>query len=235
MSPTFPTTRRSVVLSLASADGAERTRAFDTLVTIYWKPLYKYARLAWRRSPQDCEDLTQSFLARLFENETLVGYDPAKASFRAFLRTLFDRHSANEAKAAQRLKRGGDLRRVDFSAAEAELDRTGCGAGSPDDVFQEEWTRSVFTMAVDRVREELTRSGRSSQFALFEAYDLDDDREVSYAGLARRFGLSETTVTNQLAAARRVFRHTVLDVLQEVTASEAEYRAEARALLGVER
>jgi hypothetical protein len=42
----FPTTRRSVVLALSSDDAAARTRAFDTLVALYWKPLYKYARVA---------------------------------------------------------------------------------------------------------------------------------------------------------------------------------------------
>ncbi|MGH8565832.1 MAG: hypothetical protein ACREXW_17765 [Gammaproteobacteria bacterium] len=41
----FPTTRRSIVLALSSDDAAARTRAFDTLVA-----LYKYARVAWRRS-----------------------------------------------------------------------------------------------------------------------------------------------------------------------------------------
>ena len=102
----FPTTRRSVVLALASTDAAERTRAFDTLVACYWKPLYKFARVAWGRSREDAEDLTQSFFARAFEKESLAAYDVAKASFRTFLRLLFERHVNNEWKAGQRIKRG---------------------------------------------------------------------------------------------------------------------------------
>jgi RNA polymerase sigma factor (sigma-70 family) len=229
MSPMFPTTRRSVVLSLASDDAVERTRAFDTLVALYWKPLYKYARLAWNRSPEDCEDLTQSFFARVLENDALNGYDASKAGFRTFLRMLFDRHSANEAKASQRLKRGGGSISVDFDLAEAELDRDRT-SGTPEDLFQREWVRSVFTLAVERLRESIT----ATDFALFEAYDLDDDRAVSYRELAQRYDISETTVTNRLAAARRKFRQFVLDTLREATASEQEYRAEARALLGVD-
>ena len=110
----FPTTRRSVVLALASTDEAERTRAFDTLVACYWKPLYKYARVAWRRSREDAEDLTQSFFARAFEKESLAAYDAAKASFRTFLRLLFERHVNNEWKAGQRIKRGGGEVHLDF-------------------------------------------------------------------------------------------------------------------------
>ena len=68
----FPTTRRSVILALSSADAAERGRAFDTLVACYWKPLYKYARVAWRRTREDAEDLTQSFFVRALEKESLA-------------------------------------------------------------------------------------------------------------------------------------------------------------------
>ena len=230
MSPTFPTTRRSVVFSLSSGDAEERTRAFDTLVALYWKPLYKYARVSWGRPAEDCEDLTQSFFARLLENEALAGYDSRKASFRTFLRMLFDRHSANEAKALQRLKRGGGALSVDFDAAEAELLRDGSSSATPEVLYQREWVRSVFTIAVERLRE----ASSPGDFALFEAYDLDDDRTVSYRELAQRFTIPETTVTNRLAAARRRFRQLVLDTLREATASDDEYRAEARALLGVD-
>lgn len=97
----FPTTRRSVVLAVGSDDAAERTRAFATLVACYWKPLYRYARVAFGRTREVAEDLTQSFLTRAFEKESLATYDAAKASFRTFLRLLFDRHMSNEWKAGQ--------------------------------------------------------------------------------------------------------------------------------------
>jgi RNA polymerase sigma factor (sigma-70 family) len=228
----FPTTRRSVILALASADAELRTRAFDTLVALYWKPLYKYARVAWRRTREDAEDLTQSFFVRAFEKESLATYDAAKASFRTFLRLLFDRHSANEHKAGERLKRGGGEVHLDFDAAEAEIGREASKTMTPEEYFQREWVRSVFALAVERLRERCSSEGRATHFALFEAYDLEDDRSVSYRDLAQRFGITETTVTNHLAATRRRFREIVLDALREVTASDREFRAEARALLG---
>jgi hypothetical protein len=95
----FPTTRRSVIAALGSDDEEQRRRAFDTFVAIYWKPLYKYLRVANRRNEDVAEDLTQSFLAKCFENGSLAAYDAAKASFRTFLRLLFDRLVANEVKA----------------------------------------------------------------------------------------------------------------------------------------
>ncbi|HUJ14625.1 MAG TPA: sigma-70 family RNA polymerase sigma factor [Thermoanaerobaculia bacterium] len=226
----FPTTRSSVVLALASDDSAERTRAFDALVTIYWKPLYKYARFAHHRPADEAEDLTQSFLARAFEKDWLAGYDAAKASFRTFLRVLFDRHIANEIKSASRLKRGSDQPHLDFAAAELEIARDRDRAGSPEDYFQRQWVRSVFAAAVDRLREQTN----ADDFAIFDAYDLDESSRLSYRDLGARFGMSEATVTNRLAAARRRFRRIVLDILRDATASEAEYRREVRALLGID-
>src|SRR6266550_3818095 len=229
-SMSFPTTRPSVVLALASHDASERARAFDTLTSLYWKPLYKYARVSHGRNAEDAEDLTQSFLARAFERNALAEYDSEKASFRTFLRLLFDRHAANEWKSAQRIKRGGGAMHHDFASAEAEIAREHDRGGTPEDYFQREWVRSVFALAVERLRD----SSHAGDFALFEAYDLDDVANASYRELAARFELSETTVTNRLSAIRRRFRIVVLEVLRDATATDAEFRDEARALLGVE-
>ncbi|HEU4520828.1 MAG TPA: hypothetical protein VFT12_02430, partial [Thermoanaerobaculia bacterium] len=128
----------------------------------------------------------------------------------------------------------GGVLSVDFDSAEAEMQREPPAESTPDALFQREWVRSVFGLAVDRLRDECARGGRGQHFALFEAYDLDDNRTISYRELAQRFSIAETTVTNHLAAARRMFRQIVLDTLREATASDEEYRAEARALLGVE-
>ena len=227
----FPTTRRSVVLALGSDDAAERTRAFDTLVACYWKPLYKYARVAFSRTREDAEDLTQSFFTRAFEKESLATYDAAKASFRTFLRLLFDRHMSNEWKAGQRLKRGGSEVHLDFDAAEEELGRD-TKTLTPEEYFQREWTRSMFAHAVERLRARCDAEAKQVHFAIFETYDLDGDRGVSYRELAARFDIPETQVTNYLAAMRRRFRELVLEVLREVTATDEEFRNESRALLG---
>lgn len=224
--PLFPTTRSSVVLALASDDAAVRALAFDALVAIYWKPLYKYARVTHRCDTQDAEDATQSFLAAAFEKSAFANYDAGRAGFRTFLRLLFDRHIANEAKAASRLKRGGDL---DFVSAENELAREHDRGGTAEDYFQREWVRSVFSLAVERLR----ASSAPEDFVLFNTYDIDDEK-LSYRELGARLGMSESTVTNRLAAQRRRFREIVLSVLREATASEREFRSEVRAILGVD-
>lgn len=236
----FPVTSHSAIIAARSADAQVRERAFETILASYWKPAYKYIRIKWQASNEDAKDLTQGFFASAIEKDYFASYDATKASFRTFLRTCLDRFVANQRQAEQRLKRGGGVEHLslDFAGAENEfLLHAAAVEISPEDYFQREWVRSLFAVAVDALSQRYAVSGRSIYFKLFERYDLtDDDAEpkVSYALLANEFGLHASDVTNYLAAARRDFRKIVLEQLRELTATEEEFRAEARTLLGVE-
>ena len=56
---------------------------------------------------------------------------------------------------------------------------------------------------------------------------------MTYQVLAESFGIPPTQVTNLLAWARREFQRIVLERLREITATEREFREEAKSLLGV--
>jgi RNA polymerase sigma factor (sigma-70 family) len=212
----------------------------EALLGLYWKPVYKYVRVKWRASAEDAQDLTQAFFAASLEKGWLERYDPGRARFRTYLRTCLDGFVANERKAAGRLKRGGGVALVplDFDDAEGELRRIEVPDASADldAFFRREWVRHVFALALETLRRRARDAGKEAQLALFERHDVqgDDGQRPSYAELAAEFGLPVTQVTNYLAWARREFRAVVLERLREATASEEEFRAEARDVLGVE-
>lgn len=238
----FPPTRGSMVADLTSPEATDRARGLETLAAVYWKPVYTYLRLRWNRPHEEAADLTQELFARAVEKELLARYDASKARLRTYLRLCVDGLVANEIKAAGRQKRGGGavVLSLDFEDVRRELESAGAQTVlSPEDFFEREWARNVFSLSVERLREESAAAGRETRFALFSAYDLDADAggaeaRPTYESLARRFGTTAVDVTNQLAAARRDFRRIVLGLLQELTGSDAELRLEARALLGVE-
>lgn len=227
----FPDTRSTLIDRLHSDNSRVRELALGEIAAVYWKPLYKTIRIQWGKSNEEAKDLTQSFLAMILDRSALDGFDPARGTFRTYIRTLLARFVANEIKSSRRLKRGGDLEAVDFELAEAEL--RGADAGSPDEIFHREWIRSLLEGAVARLKAELATEGKPDQFELFRRYDLERSGE-SYRALARELGIDETTVTNRLAAARRRFRGIVLETIRGLTASEEEFRNEVRALLGVD-
>jgi RNA polymerase sigma factor (sigma-70 family) len=231
----FPATRLSLVESLRAGDAAERRRAGERLVLLYWKPLYKYVRIKWNRSSEDAQDLVQGFFAVALERDALAAFDPSRASLRTYLRLLVDRHASNERRAANRMKRGGGAVALDFEAAEAELAHVAAGSPDPEELLRREWVRALFGECVGRLRVELEDAGRGLQLRVFEAMDLEDaESRPSYRELAAKLGVTETKITNDLAAARRRFRVLVLETLREITASEEEFRAEARAVLGID-
>lgn len=234
----FPATRWSAVERARSANEGERREAYELLLAAYWKPIYKYLRLRWRRSNEDAKDLTQEFFFRLLDSDTLDSYDPAKARLRTYLRVCLDRLVQNEDRNRRRLKRGGDMKPVplDFAGAESELARARPAAGeSMEEVFEREWMRSLVALAVEALAADCAARGRDLDFTLFECYDLCDDEtdRPTYADLASEHDIDAITVTNRLAAARRRFRALVLEKLAEVTGSDEEYRREARSLFGI--
>lgn len=231
LSDRFPDTRLSAIALLQHEESDQRQHGFNTLVAVYWKPVYKYIRLKWRSTNEEAKDLTQGFFTRALEKDFFDSFDPTRASFRTFLRACLDAYIANEHQAAHRQKRGGDheLLSLDFAAADRELQDK---AVSIEDCFQQEWVRALFSVATDRLRTQYTANGRAIYWQLFERYDLADQPVGTYQQLAAEYGLPVTTVNNHLAAARRDFRRQVLTALRELTADDREFRMEARTILG---
>jgi len=235
----FPTTAVSQVLAIRSADPAVRAAALRVLAFAYLGPVYKYTRLRWKKSEDEARDLTQEFFAVALEHGTFGAYQPEQARFRTFLRVCLDRFIQNRIREANAQKRGGgaDLASVDFDALERELARSPLEAPpSAEDYFHQEWTRALVSSSIAALRAELESKHKLVHFHVFERIDLCEDpsQVPSYAELGAAIGLSVTDVTNRLSFARRAFRRHVLLRLRELTASEAEYREEARAVLGVD-
>lgn len=234
----FPLTRASLLVAVRSPQVEERSRALEALISAYWKPVYKYIRIHWNKSNEDAKDLTQEFFTRLLQKDFLDKYDPGRARLRTFLRVCVDGLVQNEHKAAHRLKRGGDAQfhSLDFESAEGELQQLEIpDPESVEDFFNREWARSVFELSLARLRSECDARGKMVHFRLLELYDVEDaGKDLTYEEVARQFGLKASDVTNYLSYARREFRKIVLEHLRETTATEDEFRREARALLGVD-
>ncbi len=134
-----------------------------------------------------------------------------------------ERFAANQHAARNRQKRGGDVQfePIDEQAATTE---------SPEQVFEREWQRQLFALALDDLRAHCEASGKQLHLRIFEAYDLAGGPRPSYAGLAAEHGIAETSVTNHLAWARRMLRGFVTERLRGVTSGERELREEMRRL-----
>ena len=231
----FPATHASVFERIRSDNHDVRLGAFSDLAAGYWKPAYHYVRLQWRLTPEEAEDVVQGFFAVALEKSYLAKFDPAKARFRTFLRTCLDRFLQNQRAAAHAIKRGGSTQTLSLDApgADRELAQMPAGEWEPDDIFERETTRSVLALAAEDLRQACLAEGRPIVYDTFARHDLRDDVRT-YASVAAELGIPVTQVTNHLPAARRRFRDLALARLRSLSGTDAEFRADARALFGVD-
>jgi len=236
----FPETRRSVILAVRSEDAQERARALEAVAAAYWRPVFRHVRGRWRARDEEAEDLAQGFFATALEKGWLTRYEPARGRFRSYLLACLEAYVANEKRASRRLKRGGGVMTVPIDGTGPDGEPRELPLADATDIeaeFQREWARGLMALAVEALRKRCAGTSRAVAFALFERYDLQDHEPAErprYQDLAGEFDLPVTQVTNHLYWARRELRQTVLETLREITASEEEFRSEARALFGTE-
>ena len=75
----FPATRWSAIRASAAVGTVTRKQGFARLVAAYWRPIYVYLRLRHRCTDSDAHDLTQSFFAQWWEQNTIASFDPSRA------------------------------------------------------------------------------------------------------------------------------------------------------------
>lgn len=233
----FPETRWTAIRALSSDDEAARQMGWDVVSKLYWHPVQSYIRVKWSANENDANDATQSFFAFVFERDTFAKFDSGKARFRHFLRVCLDRFLINEHKAGTAQKRGG--------GKTTSLETAGADGAALDpadselleDLFEQEWRRSLFEAAIQDVEELAATETAKLQFALFKRYDIERGSadKLTYEDLAQEFGLTAVTVTNHLHAIRTKVRMALLDRLRSITATEEEFLEESQVLLGGKR
>jgi len=214
----FPSTRVSLI---QAAGSGLSDAAMDQVIALYWKPVYRFVRLKFQKSNEDAKDLTQGFFTSALQRNFFTRFNPAKASFRTYVRMAVERYAANQHAAENRQKRGGA---VEFESVE---DRE-IATESPELEFDREWRRQLFSLALDDLRAHCQQSGKQVQFAIFEDYDLTDGDRLSYSDLAAKYGMPESTVNNHLAWARRTLRAFIRERLRSTTSGARELHEEMR-------
>jgi RNA polymerase sigma-70 factor (ECF subfamily) len=102
-----------VVLAAGAGQGTRADRALSELCQTYWYPLYVYIRRRGH-SPEDAEDLTQGFFARLLERRWVDQAERGKGRFRSFLLTMLNHFLADDWDRGRAQKRGGGKIRKRF-------------------------------------------------------------------------------------------------------------------------
>jgi RNA polymerase sigma-70 factor (ECF subfamily) len=231
----FTTTHWSVVLAAGRTSSPEATEALETLCHRYWYPLYAYVR---RRGygPQDAEDLTQGFFARLLAKNYVGQADRERGKFRTFLLSALNHFLADEWDRAHRLKRGGGqpLLSLDAAAAEERYTREPVDQFDAAKLFERRWATTLLERAMARLEQEYAERDQNQHFEGLRAFLVGDGGEATYAQAAPRLGLTvaamKMAVSRMRARCRELLREEIAQTVAGPREAEEEYRALVAAL-----
>ena len=162
----FPETVWSSLLGTEGPLTPAREAALNQLVTLYWRPVYKYVRTAGGATIEDAKDLTQEFFRRLLAKDYVVGADPGKGKFRSFLQMALSRFLSDERDRAMAQKRGGGKPTVSIDEYDAE-ERASIGASNgltAEQIYERRWASTVLERALNLLKEEYQKAGNATLF-----------------------------------------------------------------------
>jgi RNA polymerase sigma-70 factor (ECF subfamily) len=189
----FAQTDWFMIAAAARNSCAESRSALEQLCRIYWYPLYAFVRRQGYR-PEDAQDLTQEFFARVIEKNSLSSADRERGKFRTFLLSSLKHFLVNEWEKACAAKRGGGhVISWDQQSAEARYLAEPRHDLSPDRLYEQHWAATLFERVMDRLRAEYVQSGKESLFTrLSDA--VFGEKDLSYATIAHELDMSEGAV-----------------------------------------
>ncbi|MCL5743534.1 MAG: sigma-70 family RNA polymerase sigma factor [Acidobacteria bacterium] len=230
----FTTTHWSVVLAAGQRDSPEAADALERLCRTYWYPLYAYVRRQGS-SPEDAQDLTQEFFARLLAKDFPGGVRPERGRFRSFLLACLQHFLADEREKARAARRGGNrpALSLDMKTAADRYQLEARVETDPESLFERRWALDLLERVLDRLRDEAADSGRGTVFDELECCLLGDRPTDTYAQLGSRLGLSETAVKVTVHRLRQRYRELLREEVAHTVTRPEELEAEMRYLLEV--
>lgn len=227
----FVTTRWSIVLTAGRSNTGRAQEALSRLCETYWYPLYAFVRRRGH-SPEDAQDLTQEFFARLLEHNWVGDADRAKGRFRTFLLTALSRFLANEWHRARAQKRGGGVipLSLDTAVAEDRYQSDLTHTMAPDQLYDRQWTMTLLDRTLNRLSGEHEQAGKAAEFDALCPFLTAERGGIPYATVATQLSLSETAARQAVHRLRRRFRDVFREEIVQTVASPEEVEEEIRHL-----
>ncbi|HSI61559.1 MAG TPA: sigma-70 family RNA polymerase sigma factor [Candidatus Saccharimonadia bacterium] len=228
-SPHFLTTRWSLVVAARDAEAPGSDAALEHLCRSYWYPLYAYVRRQGH-SPEDAQDLTQEFFARLLQKQWMHAAEPSRGRFRSFLLVALKRFLLNEWDRARTLKRGGAVQHVALDADDAEerFLKEPSLAATPERQFERRWALTLLDRAMATLKDEYAKDSREAEFDMLKEHLSAPRGSIPYADIATKLGIPPGTARAAVHHLRRrfgeLFRAEVADTVSDPNDVQEEVR-----------
>jgi RNA polymerase sigma factor (sigma-70 family) len=235
----FPSTHWSVVLASGRSEAEPEVAqaALAELCQIYWAPLYSFVR-GRGYTVHDAQDLTQSFFVYLIEHKIYARVDRQKGRFRSFLLASMKNFLAHASERERTLKRGGGQNLLPLHEEQIEnaesLFQTHSNTSPEERVFERNWAAALVTAGLERLAVDYKRESKEKLFKELRAFlGGGAGPPPSYAELAVRLGIPESTLRSHVARLRARYREVLHAEVRRTVETEAQAQEELHVLLRV--
>lgn len=231
----FSATRWSMVFRAANTSEQDSKRDLDEICRACWYPIYAFVRRQGY-SPEDSQDLAQGFFLHVLENNVLSHADPERGRFRSFLLGAVRHFISNEARKNRAEKRGGRISfvPVDTNDDEERYEREIPHPDTPDKLFQRTWAEELLGRALDSLRRDYEKQGKSALFSALQPFLGGSASPDSYQELGEHLGMSSGTVAVAVFRLRKrygeVLRHEIAKTVEDPADIEHEIKLLLEAL-----
>jgi RNA polymerase sigma-70 factor (ECF subfamily) len=224
----FPTTQWSLVRVAGNGSGAIGRDALARLLEQYAPALRAHLVRGRGVTPDDAEDLVQSFIAdKVLGRDFIRLAQPSRGRFRTFLAVSLDRYAISCGRSERARKRSSHLRVELDERCQSLADRS----PGPERALDVSWARQVLRQAIDAMRAGCHAAARPDIWGVFEGRVLCPllygDAPVPYGELVGRYGfVSPSQASNVLVTANRMFARALRDVVGAYTAGPDDVEEE---------
>jgi RNA polymerase sigma factor (sigma-70 family) len=216
----------------AAQEGESQLPALEQLCRAYWYPLYAFIRQRGH-GPDEAQDLTQEFFARLLEKKWLADIAPHGGRFRSFLLTALGRFLINEFQRSRAAKRGGGqpVISLDQDEAEQRYSREPVTDETPEKIFDRRWALTVLDKALARLAEEAQRAGKGRQFELLSPFLSREPGQGEYQEAGSKLNMSSGAAGVAVHRLRQRYRDLVRREVAETLADSGDAEQEVQHLM----
>src|SRR5947207_5124908 len=229
----FATTHWSVVLA-AQGESAAAREALEKLCRTYWWPLYGFVRREGYR-PEEAQDLTQAFFARLLERRDLETVRQERGRLRSYLLTSINKFLSKARHREMTVKRGEGrpLVSLDDLLARERADQEPAHKLSPDRIYERRWALTLLEQVLVRLRAEYEAAGKLPLFDRMKELLAGESGQLSQAEIAAEMGMNENAVKQAFHRLRHRYRQLLEEEIAHTVAAPDDVEDELRHFIAV--
>ena len=229
----FATTRWSVVLA-AQGESADANAALDKLCRTYWWPIYGFVRRQGYK-PEEAQDLTQSFFARLLERRDLETVRQERGRLRSYLLASVKNFLSKARDRELTIKRGEGrpLVSLDDLLARERTDQEPAHALSADRIYERRWALTLLEQVLVRLGAEYKAAGKLPLFERLKELLAGESGQPSQAKIAAEMQMTENAVKQAFHRLRYRYRQLLHEEIAHTVAAPDDVEDELRHFMAV--